>query len=81
MAKKEKIVVWMSRDTKRVNYLCFWSKQPAYAEGEGRYNPKNKDKLGTVCDYRVGVVRKMLHPIKLSKRGLVKLTITAERIE
>lgn len=85
MAKKEKQkeVVWMSRDSKKQGYE-FWQKMPQNRggqyfdkarKGSGR---TNNTRLAAACsDY----VEDILQSIKLNKKGCIKLTITAERIE
>lgn len=78
MAKKEKqtVVVWMSRDV-GANSFEFWLNKPL---GKRLFwGQKGQASRGAGC---VTEIRKILRPIKLSgHKGLVKLTITAERIE
>jgi len=84
MSKKETKTVWMSRDTQRENYLCFWSKRPAFQKNQGLYYYLNLSEgrlIATLHGDASSKAKKILAPIKLGERGLIKLTITAERIE
>lgn len=81
--KKQKVVVWMSRDSKNHGFE-FWQKMPQ--DRGGQYFDKakkgssrtNRTRLANPCKE---FVSEIIQPIKLNKKGCYKLTITAERIE
>ena len=87
--EKQKVVVWMSRDSQRTKQVEFWSKRPRFRKAtdieagnidfEMAYNPDNKDFKVSACNQHYA--NKVLEPFNLSKKGLVKLTITVEQIE
>lgn len=80
MAKKEKqkVVVWMSRDT--ATYYEFWKVRPKWDKFYGGYQKtRNSRSLHVNCEY--DAIRRLFGPVKLNNKRLLKLTITAERAE
>lgn len=81
MAKKEKTTIWMSRDVSS-GFVEFWPKQPCQTKELGRGYFDTQDtidsRLDRVCYTHA---KRILGKICLRGKGLLKLTITAERIE
>lgn len=79
--KKQKVVVWMSRKRAGYSYKFWkikprWSKIGGWLRG-GDYVTGKKPKCVACGAY----VNRVLYPLGIKGKGLIKLTITAERIE